>query len=109
MKKKIIRSDKNLGFRTRDPESKYVLLLNNDAVIRRDGLNRLVEYAENNSSVDLVQRVVLKLGSSLIDTVGDYVTEVLHTIPAGEGRLTHGSLGDYSTYRTPMEPVFYIE
>jgi len=37
----------NIGFKERDKESKYVLLLNNDAVLLQEGLKTLVEYAKN--------------------------------------------------------------
>lgn len=55
LRKKIIRLDRNLGFtggnnigfKARDKDSDYVLLLNNDAVLLQDGLKTLVEYAEN--------------------------------------------------------------
>jgi GT2 family glycosyltransferase len=54
LRKKIIGLDKNLGFTggnnvgfmARDRESKYVLLLNNDAVLLQHGLKTLVEYTE---------------------------------------------------------------
>jgi GT2 family glycosyltransferase len=93
LRKKIIRSEKNLGFTggnnlgfgARDPESRYVLLLNNDAVIRRDGLARLIEFAESNPSVGSVQGVVLRYRSNVIDTAGDFVSELLHVYLAGSG------------------------
>lgn len=93
LRRKIIKLERNLGFtggnnvgfRARDRDSKYVLLINNDAVIRGDGLRRLVEFAENHQFIGAVQGVVLRYRSNLIDTAGGYVTELLHTIPAGEG------------------------
>jgi len=44
----------------RDRESKYVLLLNNDAVLFQEGPRVLVEYAENYSGATGLQGVVLK-------------------------------------------------
>jgi len=52
----------NVGFMARDRESKYVLLLNNDAILFQEGLKMLVEYAENYSNVVGLQGVVLKYG-----------------------------------------------
>jgi GT2 family glycosyltransferase len=67
LKKKVIRLGRNLGFTggnnidftARDKESKYVLLLNNDAIIFQEGLKTLVEYAENYSDVACLQGVIL--------------------------------------------------
>lgn len=58
-RKKIIRLDDNLGFaggcnvgyRERDKESKYVLLVNNDAIPMRNSLKDLVDYAEKFNGV----------------------------------------------------------
>jgi len=60
-----------------------VLLLNNDAILFQGGLRTLVEYAENNGSVAGLQGVVLRYRSKLIDTAGDYVSELLQTYPLG--------------------------
>jgi GT2 family glycosyltransferase len=91
LKKKIIGLSKNLGFTggnnigfmTRDKESKYILLLNNDAVLFQNSLRTLVEYAENNSNVACLQGVVLKYGTRLIDTAGNFVDELLWTYRLG--------------------------
>ncbi|MGC8997699.1 MAG: glycosyltransferase family 2 protein [Fervidicoccaceae archaeon] len=92
-RKKIIKLDKNLGFtggnnkgyRARDGDSKYVLLLNNDAIIREGGLKSLVEYAENMPLLGAVQGIVLRYKSNLIDTSGGYISELLHTSSPGAG------------------------
>jgi len=86
LKKKIIRLGRNLGFTggnnigftARDRESKYVLLLNNDAIIFQEGLKTLVEYAENHSDVAGLQGVILKYKSKLIDNAGFYINELLY-------------------------------
>jgi len=85
LRKKIIRLSKNLGFTSgnnigftaRDKESKYVLLLNNDAVLFQNGLKTLIEYAEVNNNVACLQGVVLKYGTRLIDTAGNFIDELL--------------------------------
>jgi GT2 family glycosyltransferase len=93
LRKKLIRLSRNLGFTggnnvgfaAREEESKYVLLLNNDAVLFQQGLKTLVEYAENDDRVAGLQGVVLKYGTRLIDTAGDYIDEMLFTYLLGSG------------------------
>jgi len=93
LRKKIIKLDHNLGFTggnnvgfvARDKESKYVLLLNNDAILLQGGLKTLVEYAENYDNVAGLQGVVLKYKSRLIDTAGGYISELLQFYLLGEG------------------------
>jgi GT2 family glycosyltransferase len=75
-----------VGFAARDKESKYVLLLNNDAVLFQQGLKTLVEYAENDDRVAGLQGVVLKYGTRLIDTAGDCIDEMLLTYPIGSDK-----------------------
>jgi len=95
LRKKIIKLDYNLGFTggnnigfiARDRESKYVLLLNNDAVLFQEGLRVLVEYAEKYSGVAGLQGVVLKYKSRLIDTAGDYVDELLQAHLLGSNQV----------------------
>jgi GT2 family glycosyltransferase len=47
----------------------------------------LIEYAENFESLGGLQGVVLKYGSRLIDTAGDYVDELLLTYLLGSDQL----------------------
>jgi len=75
----------NVGFAMRSKESKYVLLLNNDAVLFQGGLKTLVEYAENYDTVAGLQGVVLKYKSRHIDTAGDYICELLRPHILGQG------------------------
>jgi len=93
LKKRIIRLGRNLGFTggnnigfmARDRESKYVLLLNNDAIIFQGGLKTLVEYAENYSDVACLQGVVLNYGTRLIEDIGFYLDEFLQPYGLGSG------------------------
>jgi GT2 family glycosyltransferase len=95
LRRKIVKLDYNLGFTggnnigfiARDRGSKYVLLLNNDAVLFQEGLRVLVEYAEKYSGVAGLQGVVLKYGSRLIDTAGDYIDELLLAHLLGSNRV----------------------
>jgi len=106
LRKKIIRLGKNLGFTggnnvgfmARDRESKYVLLLNNDAVLLQHGLKTLVEYAENFERLGGLQGVVLKYGTRFIDTAGDFINELLQV----------HVFGGYREYPWVLRRPFYI-
>ena len=106
LRKKIIKLDKNLGFTggnnigfgARDRESKYILLLNNDAILLQHGLKTMIEYAENFESLGGLQGVVLKYGSRLIDTAGGYIDELL---------LTH-ALGSSQVYPWILRKPIYV-
>jgi GT2 family glycosyltransferase len=95
LRKKVIRLSRNfgftggnnVGFAARDKESKYVLLLNNDAALFQQGLKTLVEYAENNDRVAGLQGVVLKYGTRLIDVAGAYIDELLEAHMLGYNRM----------------------
>jgi GT2 family glycosyltransferase len=94
IRKKIIRLDRNLGFTggnnvgfaARDKESRYVLLLNNDAVLFQESLKKLVEYAEIQNNVACLQGIVLKYGTKLIDTAGGFIDEFLQSHILGQSR-----------------------
>jgi len=59
IKVKFVRSDANrgyaggmnLGWEAREPESKYVVFLNNDLIVEQDSLKRLMEYIESDYKV----------------------------------------------------------
>ncbi|MEM0059176.1 MAG: glycosyltransferase family 2 protein [Desulfurococcaceae archaeon] len=119
LRRKIVKLDYNLGFAggnnigfiARDRESKYVLLLNNDAVLFQEGLRVLVEYAENYSGVAGLQGVVLKYGSRLIDTAGDYVDELLLTHVLGNNQVYPWTLRKpiYVTYADGCCSLYRVE
>ncbi len=106
LRKKVIRLDRNLGFaggnnvgfKARDRDGKYVLLLNNDAVLLQGGLKTLVEYAENRADVAGLQGVILKYGTRLIDGAGAFVDELL--IPY--------HLGGYHEYPWILRKSIYV-
>ncbi|MEM2024925.1 MAG: glycosyltransferase family 2 protein, partial [Desulfurococcaceae archaeon] len=90
-RKKIIRLNKNLGFtgginagfKARDRESKYVALLNNDAIPFKESLKTMVEYAEQ-YNVGGLNGIILKYGeNNTIDTAGDFIDELLYSHPVG--------------------------
>jgi len=94
LRRKIIRLSKNLGFAggnnvdfmARDRESKYVFLLNNDAVLLQHGLNVLVEYAEGFERLGGLQDVILRCGARLTEAAGNTVDELprLHLLDGGD-------------------------
>jgi GT2 family glycosyltransferase len=116
LRKKMIRLDKNLGFtggnnvgfKARDQESKYVALLNNDAIPFPESLRDLVECAELRNDIGAVQGVIIDLDSGKVDTAGDMLTELLTGAQIYHGRnpsdvkktfyVTYAS-GAYSLYR----------
>ncbi|MHB8362836.1 MAG: glycosyltransferase family 2 protein [Patescibacteria group bacterium] len=80
---KLIKSDKNLGFaggnnlaiRTivKERSSKYICLLNNDTVVKKDFLKYLVDVAEKDQRVASVMPQVLKYNDrDKIDSCGIY-------------------------------------
>jgi GT2 family glycosyltransferase len=93
LRKKMIRLSHNLGFTggnnvgfmARDRESKYVLLLNNDAILLEHGLKTLVEYAEGFERLGGLQGVVLRYGTRVIDSAGDFLDELLRPYLLGSG------------------------
>ena len=82
---KTIRLEKNTGFTggnntayaARSQQSKYVAILNNDAVPKQQSLTKLVELMETDQSLGATQGVILNLHEKTIDTAGDYISELL--------------------------------
>lgn len=65
----------NVGFRYAiNNGCNYVLLVNNDAVIRPDSLKHALETIESNNQIGAVAAKVIIAGTSLIDTAGDGCT-----------------------------------
>jgi len=85
LRKKIIKLNKNLGFtggnnigfRARDLDSKYIVLLNNDAIIFDHSLKELVEYAELRNDIGAIQGIIVDLDNGRVDTTGSILTEFL--------------------------------
>ncbi|TDA41478.1 MAG: hypothetical protein DSO07_04380 [Thermoproteota archaeon] len=86
---RIIRLSKNYGFaaaniiayRLRDPESKYIALINNDLSPEPDSLERLIEILEANCMLAGVQGVILTWDGRYIDTYGVFMTDHGLTYP----------------------------
>jgi len=76
---KFIRLNRNWGFsdginaayKARNQQSKYVAIINNDAIPKSDCLTKLVQFLEKHQDVGAVQGIVAKLKeNSLIDSAG---------------------------------------
>lgn len=88
VKKKIIRNKRNLGFtggcnigyQARDPDSKYVVLLNNDAIPFSDSLRNLVECITSFENIGAAQGINLDMRTRKIDAAGGFLDEMLITI-----------------------------
>jgi GT2 family glycosyltransferase len=117
-RKKIIRLERNLGFtggsnvgfRARDPDSKYIVLLNNDAIPFRHSLRELVECAELRSGIGAVQGVIVDLDNGRVDTAGDMLTELLIGAQIYNGRsLADVKKAFYVTYADGAYSLYRIE
>ena len=103
VKKKVIRNERNLGFtggcnvgyQARDPDSKYIVLLNNDAIPFSDSLRNLVEYITSFENVGAAQGIILDMQSRKVDTAGDFLDEMVLT-----HQLLHSK--DPSTLKKPI-------
>jgi len=78
---KVVRSDRNRGFAggnnlgLRHCSGRYVLLLNNDTVVRPDFLTPLVEHLEHNPQVGIVQgKMILPRFGNTLDVCGSFLT-----------------------------------
>lgn len=132
--KKIVKLNKNLGFtggnnigyRVRDDKSKYVALLNNDAIPFPDSLKNLVEYMENREDIGAAQGIIIDMNTGRVDTAGDMLTELLvayqlyhnrHPRNVKESYYISYADGAYSLYRVNaikkatgfLDKIFYDE
>ncbi|MEM2779673.1 MAG: glycosyltransferase family 2 protein [Candidatus Bathyarchaeia archaeon] len=117
-KVKLIRLNKNSGFTggnnvaytAMDPNSKYVVLLNNDAIPTKNSLRQLVDVMENDERLGAAQGIILNYDEKSIDTAGDFVTELLNTYTFLEGKPP-GSLKEpiYTTSADAAYSIFRVE
>jgi GT2 family glycosyltransferase len=97
---KVIRLSKNYGFavaniigyRFRDPSSKYVALINNDFAPEPDSLDRLVRILEISEKIAGVQGIILTWDGSHILTYGGFITD--------SGEL--GGIGAFTRFTSDM-------
>ena len=71
----------NLAYAIRDPASKYVGLVNNDFVLAKDSLRRLVEYTEHHSDIGAVQGVHVNIDNKTINNAGSIFSNLLVSFP----------------------------
>jgi GT2 family glycosyltransferase len=107
---KFIRLNRNWGFsdgintayKARNQQSKYVAIINNDAIPRSDYLTKLVLFLEKHQDVGAVQGIVAKLEeNSLIDSAGFFVDEMLNLFSPYKDK-------PINTFSKPIE-VSYVE
>jgi GT2 family glycosyltransferase len=87
VKASVVRSKRNLGFaggnnlayKLVSKDSKYIVLLNNDAVAYPESLREIVEFMEDKPSVGATQGVIYEYSSPTIQTTGYFLTELLTT------------------------------
>ncbi|MEM0211667.1 MAG: glycosyltransferase family 2 protein [Candidatus Methanomethylicia archaeon] len=106
VKNKVIKLDKNLGFcggnnvayKARDKDSKYVVLLNNDAVPYKNSLKEIIEVMENMSLLGAAQGTILRYDEKTVDTSGDYIDEIFGVHLLFEGEVKTLKKPIYTTY-----------
>lgn len=96
----------NVAYTSRDLDSKYIVLLNNDAVPKQDSLRKLVDCMEKDETLGSAQGVILNYDENSIDTAGDYLDEFFFTHPLLEGKLP-GSLSK-PVYITSADGAYSI-
>jgi GT2 family glycosyltransferase len=82
---KLIRLRRNVGFtggnniayKFMDPQSKYFVLLNNDAVIYPDSISKLVEVMEADDTLGAAQGIILNYYNDLVDSAGGLIDDAL--------------------------------
>ena len=90
----------NLGFRLRDKDSKYVVLVNNDAIVYPESLREILEWMESEERVGAAQGVVLD-PAGRIEGAGCMLDELL---------TSHGVLRgiDVGAVKKPLSVTFAV-
>lgn len=118
IKVKFLKLSKNFGFtggvnvayRARDKESKYVAIVNNDAIPSPDYLNNIVTFLEEHSDIGAIQGVVLKRNKPVIDSAAMYVDEALSIFAPFTGKPVSAiSKLLYVSYVEGTMPVYRID
>lgn len=88
---KIVTSNSNLGFAegnnsaSMDTTGKYIALINPDAVVESDWLERLVAEMDDSSEVGICASKIINSHSGVIDSAGDGLSKSLQGFKRGEG------------------------
>ena len=81
---RVVRSDRNrgysggmnLGWTARDPQSKYVVFLNNDLIVEAFSLREIVEFMESDVNVGAGSGLIYFSDGGTIYSAGGVVTEL---------------------------------
>jgi GT2 family glycosyltransferase len=65
----------NLGWKFKDPETKYVVFLNNDLFIESESLREIINYMESDEKLAAVNGLIYFGDGRRINTVGNYGSE----------------------------------
>jgi GT2 family glycosyltransferase len=82
---KLIRLRRNVGFtggnniayKFMDPQSKYFVLLNNDAIVYPDSISKLVEVMEADDTLGAAQGIILNYYNDLVDSAGGLIDDAI--------------------------------
>lgn len=95
LKLKFIKSKSNLGwtggvnlaYRNRDSDSDYVVITQNDLIVKKDLLTKLVQYMQEHNNIGVIQGIVTQLhDNSKIDSSGMMLDETLQVYPPYQGK-----------------------
>ena len=101
----------NIAYRMRNPKSKYVALVNNDAIPRPYYLRKLIKFLEEHKNVGAIQGIVSRLNeTSIIDSAGMFIDEVLNVYPFFVGKPINALTSPiYVSYVEGTMPVYRID
>lgn len=77
---KLLEKKKNLGFAlgnnvgVKEAKGEYILLLNNDTIVKPDFLTNLVDFIESDSKIGVVQPKIIFADSKKLQSAGTYLT-----------------------------------
>jgi len=67
----------NAAYAMRDPDTKYVLLINTDAIPNQNIINEYVHFMESNVNVGALQGIVESFESKKVDSAGFYFNDIV--------------------------------
>ncbi|MGC9107271.1 MAG: glycosyltransferase [Infirmifilum sp.] len=94
----------NLGWQAREPDSKYVVFLNNDLIVEPESLRQLIDFLDYEDSVAAVSGLIMQPDNSRIYSAGWAVDEILNVI----GICSGATRSDCITADKP-HPVSYAD
>ena len=81
----------NVGFKHTDRMSKYIVFLNNDVVVEKDWLKKLVEVMESDSLIGAGQPKILNLfNKHVVDSAGGFIDYLGRSKRRGRGEIDKG-------------------